>query len=107
VYKVGVHESRFLWGRSVDTDGKPRTDDAAPVFDRLRLNHYWSRSLADLDQKVRRGDASTAKERDRQWHFEFEAQLNSTTDTDIIPLAASIRAENTRKMKGHLGRTAE
>jgi hypothetical protein len=107
VYKVGVHESKFFWGTSVDTNGKARTDDAAPVFDRLRLNHYWSRSLADLDQKVRRGDASTAKERDRQWHFAFEARLNSTTDTDIIPLAASIRAENMRKTTGRPGQTAE
>lgn len=92
VYKVGVHTSKFWWGHSVDTAGRAVEPDKTPVFDLLRMNHYWSRSIEDLDQKIRRGDASTAKERDRKWHFDFEARLNDETDASIVPVAEAIRA---------------
>jgi hypothetical protein len=41
-------------------------------------------TIADLDQKVRRGGASAAKHRDREWHFDFEKKLNEVSDTAIL-----------------------
>lgn len=92
VHRVGVHTSKFLWGHSVDTLRRRVEDGTPPVFDLLRMNHYWSRSLEDLDQKIRRGDASTSAERNRAWHLALEAQFNDEIDTTIVPLAAAIRA---------------
>jgi hypothetical protein len=59
--------------------------------DLLRLNHYWSRSLADLEHKILRGDASTPEARDRDWHFKFELQLNDEEDKTIVPIVSEIR----------------
>ena len=86
------HVFKYWSGEALDTLRRPLSDGRAdPVFDRLRFNHYWSRSLSDLRAKVRRGDASTHHERDLAWHFEFEAQLNEVDDRSILPLAAKIR----------------
>lgn len=84
VYKVDVHVSKFWAGENLDTARRRIVSDMQPVMDLLRINHYWSRSIADLDQKVRRGDASTAKLRDRAWHFDFEKKLNEVPDTAIL-----------------------
>lgn len=91
VYRPGVHQSKYWWGDSVDTGGGP-VDDAAPKpMDLLRINHYWSRSIADLETKVARGDASTATPRDRDWHLSFERRLNEVEDDAILPVARAIR----------------
>ncbi|TGV76521.1 hypothetical protein EN792_052140 [Mesorhizobium sp. M00.F.Ca.ET.149.01.1.1] len=67
----------------------------APQFDVLRINHYWSRSLADLDRKYRRGDAAFAVQNDRDWYFAFESKLNVERDKTI--LEAVRRAEAVRR----------
>jgi hypothetical protein len=89
-----VHEFRYWEGDGVNTRGEPLRPPGtrSPAFDVLRINHYWSRSLADLATKVARGDASTAAKRDRDWHFAFEAKLNAVEDRSILPIAAAIRA---------------
>lgn len=84
VYKPGVHQTKFLSGEGVDTHRRTIVPGMPPKLDILRINHYWSRSLADLDQKVRRGDASTAAARDRDWHFNFESKLNVERDEAIL-----------------------
>ena len=90
VYKPGIHQSKFFVGHVTDTSGQTVVRESQPVFDRLRMNHYWSRSLEDLSIKVNRGDASTSTERDRDWHFRFEKTLNDVRDPSIIPLAQQI-----------------
>jgi hypothetical protein len=90
VYKVGVHVFKFWGGEALDTAGRDVISTPAPTFDRLRINHYWSRSLSDLRTKIARGDASTPKPRDPEWHFAFEAGLNAVRDETIAPLAASL-----------------
>ena len=57
----------------------------------MRINHYWSRSLQDLETKIARGDASTTQVRDREWHFHFERMLNAERDETILPIARAIR----------------
>lgn len=84
VYKPGVHQSKFLSGEGVDTHRRTIVPGMPPKLDILRINHYWSRSLADLDQKIRRGDASTSALRDRDWHFDFESKLNVERDEAIL-----------------------
>lgn len=89
-----VHEFHYWEGVAVNTlRQKLRPlSGRSPAFDVLRINHYWSRSLADLATKVARGDASTANPRDRDWHFAFEAKLNAVEDRSVVPIAAAIRA---------------
>lgn len=84
VYKIGVHQSKFLSGEGLDTHRRTIVPGMSPRLDILRINHYWSRSLADLDQKVRRGDASTSALRDRDRHFDFERKLNLERDEAIL-----------------------
>ncbi|CDX62711.1 conserved hypothetical protein [Mesorhizobium plurifarium] len=84
VYKPGVHLSKFLSGEAMDTHRRIIVPGMPPKLDILRINHYWSRSLADLDQKIRRGDASTSAPRDRDWHLDFETKLNVERDEAIL-----------------------
>ncbi len=88
VYKGGVHEMKFWRGKSVDTERRELEREQAPVLDVLRINHYWSRSMEDLHQKVARGDASTAAKRDLAWHLEFEKTMNAEKDESVISFAS-------------------
>lgn len=57
---------------------------------RLRINHYWSRSLADLRHKIARGRATGAKAYTLDWALELESWLNAVEDRTIVPLAERI-----------------
>jgi hypothetical protein len=92
VRKPDVHQFKYWGGEALDTARRPVTEDHRPVFDMLRINHYWSRSLEDLATKVRRGDASTPHARRSDWHFAFEQKLNGEVDETILPFARAIRA---------------
>jgi len=97
VRSVDVHRSEYIRGEALGTDRRRLGDTKAPVLDRLRLNHYWSRSFADLEIKIARGDASTPKRRDRAWHYNFEAGLNDEEDQSILPVADAILARPTHQ----------
>jgi hypothetical protein len=85
VYSIrNVHTFKYWRGEACDT-GRNTLHGGPKVLDRLRLNHYWSRSIADLRDKIARGDASTPDKRDPVWHFEFERGLNDEDDTSIVP----------------------
>jgi hypothetical protein len=86
IYKVGVHRCKYWLGQDRDT-ARQQIENGRPVLDLLRINHYWSRSLEDLRTKIRRGDASTPKPREDDWHFAFEKSLNTETDETILPVA--------------------
>ena len=90
IYKVGIHTSKYWLGESLDTSRCPIEEHRKPVFDVLRINHYWSRSLEDLKTKIRRNDASTPVPRDAERHFNFEKSLNRETDDTIVPIARAI-----------------
>ena len=101
VYKVGVHQCKYWQGVDRDTSRRPIPTFVAgaklahkPVFDVLRINHYWSRSLDDLATKIARQDASSAKPRDARKHFDFEKTLNAETDETILPIARAIRSQH-------------
>jgi len=83
-----------LWrGRTVDTSRRPTESprvevavDRMPVYDVLRINHYFYKSREDLVEKTARGDAFYGGPR------EFERQLvgddiaNTEEDHTIVPL---------------------
>lgn len=54
---------------------------------RLRINHYWSRSLADLRDKLARDRLNPSAPRTADWAFRFETWLNAVEDRTILPLA--------------------
>ncbi|WP_322517651.1 glycosyltransferase family 92 protein [Rhodopseudomonas palustris] len=86
VYAIrNVHLYKYWRGETVDTTGRPFQGDR-PVLDLLRLNHYWSRSLSDLQTKIQRGDASTPVPRDSDRHFAAEREMNAEEDTSILPV---------------------
>src|ERR1700730_7928565 len=92
IYKVGVHQCKYWIGQGLDTSRRiVARSPGAPALDVLRINHYWSRSLQDLETKIARGDASTTQVRDREWHFHFERMLNAERDETILPIARAIR----------------
>ena len=99
-YKAGVHQFKFWTGGAADTAGQIAGRSVTPVFDVLRINHYWSRSLADLQTKIQRGDASTAAARDPDWHLKFERGLNEHEDLTIQPVAQAIH-QSRKKNKRH------
>jgi len=59
----------------------------------LRINHYWSRSIEELTEKLRRGDAWFRRERLIDWHMSEEARLNEVEDRCIQPLARQIAGD--------------
>jgi len=91
VYKPGVHQFKYWAGVGRDTAGQISGRQATPVFDRLRINHYWSRSLEDLAVKIQRGDATTVIKRIHDWHLKFERGLNQEADLTILPVARAIQ----------------
>lgn len=97
IYKVGIHVSKYWIGEGLDTARRRVTGGIEPVLDRLRINHYWSRSIEDLETKIARGDASSPAARDFDWHFDFEKTLNAECDESIVPLARSIAAARADK----------
>ncbi len=91
IYKVGIHQCKYWVGHGLDTSRRRVTPErTTPVLDMLRINHYWSRSLQDLETKIARGDASTPQLRDRRWHFDFEQTLNAEQDESILPIVRAI-----------------
>ena len=92
IYKPGVHQCKYWTGEGLDTARRRVTRERTmPVLDLLRINHYWSRSLQDLETKIGRGDASTPQPRDRDSHLDFERALNAERDEAILPIARAIR----------------
>ena len=75
-------------------------DDETHFCDELRINHYWSRSIEELAEKLRRGDAWFKRERLVDWHMSEEARLNEVEDRWIQPLAREIAEEFSRASCG-------
>lgn len=94
VYRVGVHQFKFWGAEACDTSRQKVVTGGEPVFDTLRINHYWSRSIEDLATKIARGDASTPQTRLTEWHRDFERSLNAEHDDAILSVARAIRANS-------------
>lgn len=104
VVEAGVHRPRkLLWGEIADEKREKYREQSPPgtVFscDVLRINHYWSRSIEELGQKIERGyfgdPAGMTRNLERQ--LEREAILNEVEDREILHVVDSMsRAKPSR-----------
>lgn len=92
VRKYNIHKPRSLWfGEILDESRKaPRVRGEASqlCYSRLRINHYWSKSIQDLTEKVARGSVCNPRRPPRKlsrW-LEREAMLNRSEDRTILPI---------------------
>jgi hypothetical protein len=99
VVKMGAHVPRVLRaGEVLDEHRRPalRRGGAATITcDWLRINHYWSKSIEDLSEKVEKGDIFDRARPPRRletW-LRREACLNVTRDETIRLIWAEIRKE--------------
>jgi hypothetical protein len=91
-----------LWrGRTVNTRLKPTDSprdgfepDAPPVYDVLRINHYFYKSRTDLIDKAVRGDAFYGLPRDFVREVQGDSIANSDEDQTILPLWRAIVRED-------------
>jgi hypothetical protein len=95
-----AHCFAFWRGQSVDSNRLPASSpgtrqpsDGRPVYDLLRVHHYWSRSKQDLIEKVAKGDAFFGGLRRLDQHLEREAALNAEEDLAILPIWRAVRAK--------------
>jgi hypothetical protein len=98
VRTFGVHKPQMLWaGQTLDENRqppRPRVEGCMLSFKMFRINHYWSKSLEDLEEKVRRGSVCNKRRPPRQldqW-LERERALNVAEDTTILPIWQAIQA---------------
>lgn len=102
VRRPSIHKPKSVWaGAVVDENMLPvqRHEVDAPVsYSTIRINHYWSKSIAEFTEKVDRGDIAnrTRPKRSLQRWLERESMLNSATDETVIPLWRRIVADATR-----------
>jgi hypothetical protein len=69
-----------------------KSTDGRPVYDLLRIHHYWSRSIEDLSDKVAKGDAFYGGVRNLEEHLKREAMMNAEEDLSILPVWREILA---------------
>jgi hypothetical protein len=76
------------WGHQTPNTERQIADPLSecPPVDVLRINHYWSRSLADLETKIARTDV-LAREVDADGFRRRERRYNVIEDHTIIELA--------------------
>jgi hypothetical protein len=101
VSEMGVHFPRKWLGRVVDENGKtllkpPRLQNggssvqAMPSMKKLRINHYWSKSIEDLQRKATRGFIvpKMASREDSRAPFTsyllWDRELNNEKDLTIL-----------------------
>ena len=60
------HTFTYTQGFCVDTDKKPIEGFyiMSPIYKEMWINHYWTRSLAEWNEKVLRGQANTGQKRE-------------------------------------------
>jgi len=63
VVRVGVHNAITLHGRTVNTAGRPTSEEATaiedPSYSNLQMNHYFTKSLSEFQAKRSRATTST------------------------------------------------
>ena len=99
VVAMGAHLPRALKsGQVIDEhNGPARRHGAARAItcDWLRINHYWSKSIEDLEEKVLKGDIFNRSRPQRgldRW-LQREACLNRTRDETIRAIWTEIKKE--------------
>jgi glycosyltransferase involved in cell wall biosynthesis len=92
VRKFNIHKPKSLWfGEVLDEKRQPprvRGEATSLSYEKLRINHYWSKSISELTNKVSRGSVCDPNRPPRKLHrwLEREAMLNRSKDKVIIPI---------------------
>ncbi|WP_374448413.1 glycosyltransferase family 2 protein [Stella sp.] len=90
---VTPHHFAYADGRfAVTEDGVPIDGpwSATIGLTRLRINHYWSKSQAELEAKTARGVAWIGQAPSLDFNRSVERLMNAETDTTILPLARGL-----------------
>jgi|JI10StandDraft_1071094.scaffolds.fasta_scaffold271545_2 hypothetical protein len=90
---VTPHHFAYAGGaRAVTEAGEPFDGPWSPSvgLSRLRLNHYWSKSSAELAAKTARGVAWFGSAPTLDFNRSVERLMNTETDTAIFPLARGL-----------------
>lgn len=90
---VTPHHFAHAGGESAVTEnGEPFDGPWSPSISmsRLRINHYWSKSAAELEAKTARGVAWRGLPPTLDFNRSVERLMNSETDTTIFPLARGL-----------------
>ena len=97
VRSYSLHRPNELWiGEVVDENRNPikqRHKDCKLVYQTLRINHYWSKSMDELTRKILRG-STCDKQRPKgklARYLTRESMLNGTTDKTILTLWERIK----------------
>jgi len=99
VVEMGAHIPRVLKSGTVLDENRQsaiRHGDARVITcDWLRINHYWSKSIEDLKEKVQKGDIFNRARppRSLETWLRREACLNVSRDETIRPIWAEIKKE--------------
>jgi hypothetical protein len=93
VRKFGIHTVTNTWiGAPTDENRMPPRSPAADISCRIfRINHYWSKSIADLRQKIKRGSADKNRRFELTKIFQREKSLNVVEDLTIQSVWKDIR----------------
>jgi hypothetical protein len=109
VKKYYVHKPEELWvGEIVDElKRKPvrRVSEYAEITcDIFRINHYWSRSIEDITNKAKKGNAcwesnpESSVESVERWMLR-ESELNKSKDETLVKIWDEIKKEQSKKPK--------
>ena len=104
VKKYYVHQPKEVWaGVVIDEKMRPHlrrlpgtVDLSCSVF---RINHYWSKSIEDITNKVLKGNASWENRpagKLERW-LERESHLNRSSDETLLRIWRAIRDEASGK----------
>ena len=99
---AGVHFPRrkLLWGHVVterfERPQRPWPAGTPFTCDILRINHYWTRSIEEFQDKLKRGffrqDPNVVRSLER--HLERESQLNQVEDREILRVVETLQQAN-------------
>ncbi|BBK41592.1 hypothetical protein STVA_16120 [Allostella vacuolata] len=90
LHPLTPHHFAYAGGaRAVDEEGRPFDGPWSPGIGltRLRLNHYWSKSFAELAAKTARGRAWIGPPASLESNRAVERLMNAESDTTIFPFA--------------------
>jgi hypothetical protein len=96
VRRCNAHRPKELWrGELLDENRRPpsrRGTQSTLSHSVLRINHYWSKSLEELREKVEKGNVYDKRPyRNLESWLARERALNASEDTTILPIWKAIR----------------
>lgn len=102
VRRYNIHKPKDLWaGEVLDENRRParqRDPGVGISYAILRINHYWAKSLEEIEEKVARGSICNRNrpKRNLQRWLDRERMLNDAEDRTILPIWERISVEKAR-----------